>query len=549
MSRPPAHPWCFTAPWYRWPAEGVPAVRTGRQTGPVLQKYDASSFVDEYLAQPQRSLRFDAQDYWSYLLPQPALPLFNGTRSRRLSDKRLVTTSTRKLFLTTHSRFYLVSCALHCDVPGLPAVAPSKVRRVGFVVRRRVLERTGTGRPVPPQKIMRQLGAARLALKQAPPDAGFDDLLLGDWDTEVDQSTLAGPAWSARYGTRLAAAASLATAQRQLATWASGAGFRYQLQGWVPDPERRGVGSWTRLEDPTPTVITETVHPMHAVVPSPDDDQHDGTRAGLWFGEVPTGSPDLTERGEPRFDDESVYEIRCFAERADPCQEEPVWSRPSDRYLLASPMDLIGTSHRPVTVKLPDIPQLRAQMATMKPGEGMGVRFASPPGSLQFKADNLEVTEKNTSTVTSVCSFAVPLITIVAMFVFNLFLGVVMLVFGLWWMLSLRFCIPPSFRIGVELDAELDALPSTVPLDASIDTNVDVSAETLAAIDTHLHTDFENAFGKAAADALQAEFSPGLLLELHTRLRAEPPAPGQDPSTDQGSRYEVPVARSDVVVS
>ena len=45
---------------------------------------------------------------------------------------------TRKLFLNTHKRFYLVVCELHCDAPGLPNAQHSDVLEAGFVVRRRV---------------------------------------------------------------------------------------------------------------------------------------------------------------------------------------------------------------------------------------------------------------------------------------------------------------------------------------------------------------------------------------------------------------------------
>ena len=45
------------------------------------------------------------------------------------------------------------------------------------------------------------------------------------------------------------------------------------------------------------------------------------------------------------------------------------------------------------------------------------------------------------------------------MFVLNLFLPIVMFVFQLWWMLKLKFCIPPSIEFEAELAAELDGDP------------------------------------------------------------------------------------------
>ena len=43
---------------------------------------------------------------------------------------------TRKIFLPTHSRFYLIVFELHCDRPGFPSVRRECVAQAGFVVRR-----------------------------------------------------------------------------------------------------------------------------------------------------------------------------------------------------------------------------------------------------------------------------------------------------------------------------------------------------------------------------------------------------------------------------
>jgi hypothetical protein len=536
VSRAPAHPWCITAPWYRWPAAGVPALRTGRQTGPVLQKYDAPTFVQEFLDRPQHSLRFVAEDHWQYLADLDPLPEFSPGRKRRLSDQQMVATTTRKLFLPTHARFYLASCSVQCDAPGLPPVPREQVGRVGLVVRRRVLQPGPDGKPPPPIEILRRLAEARVELGDLPLDADA-----------FDPGSATGPSWSEHHASRLAAVAELVDAQRELAAWASDAGLVSRIEGWVPDLDRRGVGAWVELADEEPAEVTETVHPMHALVPPDDEPDHDGQRAGIWFGAVPTGGPDLTPEGSPRFDDDHVYELRVVVERADPCLPGATWSRPSDRYLLAAPMDLDGTSHRPFTVKLPDIPELRAQMATRTAGEGAGIRLVSPPGSLTFTADELDATDTGPSKDFEICSFALPLITIVATFIFNLFLGLIMLVFNLWWMLALKLCIPPSLSVGAGLDAELTALPPSIELDASIDVTVDLG--TLGLIDDALEDDFAAAYGVDAAANLRKDFSPGVLLELHDRLVTDQSDPGNEPSVVDGLEYEPHVDRSAVLVS
>src|SRR5690606_8865099 len=62
----------------------------------------------------------------------------NGKLSS-FSAAALVATSTRKLFLPLHKRFYLVVCELHCDSAGFPSVGRDKVCEAGFVIRRRRL--------------------------------------------------------------------------------------------------------------------------------------------------------------------------------------------------------------------------------------------------------------------------------------------------------------------------------------------------------------------------------------------------------------------------
>lgn len=519
------HPWLLLAPWYRWPAQGVPTVQRGRDTRPVIQKYAGTDFVDRFLAEPQRSLTFDAGDHWQYLAALPALSPLGGRR-RRLCDDRLVTTPTRKLFLPVHDRFYLIVVALHCDLAGLPVVDPRRVHRAGFVVRRRSATRSDGA--ALPADVVQRLATARTAVREV----ALDGLL----EQPDELAVLAGPAWSAFHTERLDAARELLDAQEALASWAASNEVTFGLEGWVPDPDHEGVGSWQPVEE-EPEHVDEVVHDLRPLVPPPAVPDHDGVGAGLWFGMVPTGGRELTDGGEPRFDDDHVYEIRCFAERDDRCHEV-TWSRPSERYLLAPPLDLDGTGNRPVTVKLPDVRRLAAQI----PAKG-GVRFASPPGSPRFTATGTNATSIGPSTAVEICSFAIPLITIVAFFVFSLFLGVVLLVFNLWWMLALKFCIPPSVQMGAGLEAELAALPPGADID------VDVSASVRGAIDAQLHADLAAAFGASAADAMRTTYSPQALLDLHEQLRVDRSAPSSAPSLVADLRYEPTVERSAVVVA
>jgi hypothetical protein len=76
------------------------------------------------------------------------------------------------------------------------------------------------------------------------------------------------------------------------------------------------------------------------------------------------------------------------------------------------------------------------------------------------------------SPAAEICFFAIPLIMIVAFFLLNLFLPILMLLFGLWWMLRLKFCIPPSAELGAAVNAELAVIPGRLGGAAGIDIDV-----------------------------------------------------------------------------
>jgi hypothetical protein len=534
--RSASHPWRLVAPWWRWPEQGVPAARTARATRPALQKYDGTDFVDRFLADPRRSLTYVAEDTWSYTVALPPSPVVPGTaRRRRLTDAATVPTSTRKLFLPIHHRFYLVVCSLHCDVPGFPAAGRDDVCRAGFVVRRRsFVPPAGNGSPAAPEEVLRRIAEARTTLADV--DLGAPAGSPGDAATAD-----AGPSWSSRFATRLAAATQLRAAQSDLAAWAAGANLVGALEGWVPDPVQTDLGSWAPVEE-EPDRLAELVHPLYPLVPDPDDPDHAGSGATVWFGAVPTGGAELDDAGDARFDDRSVYEVRCVVRRHDPrcprrtgqaddCCGPLTWSAPSDRYLLAAPFDLDGTSHRPVTIAMPDVNTLVASVGTPKGG----LRFAQPPGSLMIRNDGTDVGDGSRSAGFEICTFAIPLFTIVAFFVFQLFLGILMFVFGLWVLLALKLCIPPSIEVGGGLSAELAALPPSIDLD------LDVSVSVRAQLDADLHAVFEDAFGTDVADTLVAGYSTQALADLYVAAAVDAPL-----SVTADLVWEEPVARVEV---
>src|SRR6185437_2069964 len=151
--------------------------------------------------------------------------------------------------------------------------------------------------------------------------------------------------------------------------------------------------------------------------------------------------------------DLTQYEARCFvrrhrehcerkAERND-CHGPLFWSRPTEPYRLASQFDLHGTSNRPVTIQMPDLPALVAQAKALPHGPlltdgthgpaprgcGKPVRWVSPKGSLPGMniTPPLPVPTPLGLTGQLTMLSAIPLHTIVGQFVFNIFKPIVTL--------------------------------------------------------------------------------------------------------------------------
>lgn len=504
MSSAP-HPWILTAPWYRWPQPGVPA--SGRGSAPILQKYSSPTLVSEFQKEPQRSLLFNDEDFVHRVEQKSPRPKFS------LSSLQRVRTDRRKIFLDSHCRFYLVVVQVSCDQPGLPAVARDKLCQAGFVVRRKVAPAPAAGRQVlaAALEVVSQLEGRIAALEGARPGRrrGRIEVAIGD-----------------HCGEEIARLrAELEVERANLRRQAENYGVRLEVQGWLPSAHAN-FGEWREVAE-EPEQIEETFFPLYPLVPNPADQRHSAHGKTLYYGLLPTGSRDLDEAGNPRFDDRHLYEVRCFVRRRTPCcargrcadcQGELVWSRPTEIYQLAAPMDLTGTSHHPMTVAMPDLPALEAQAAAMRVGEGAGLRMVSPAKSaLKFKTDPGDLGNPGGASTggPQICSFAIPLITIVASFVINLFLPILVFAFGLWFMLKLKFCILPSFELDAGLAASLSATPPGVDISASLSAGIEGA--------------FGFNLGSEGADGIKAAYGGDvnvlgtLALDLGSDFRAQAP--------------------------
>ena len=416
------------APWYQRERDGI-GLRDPAALRPTLQMYDDTNFVRRIVADPRDSLSFGDDDRWTY--PVPVTP--SGSGRARLATWQLVSTGLRKLYQPSHSRFYAVVVEVFCDQPGLPRAGSHDEIEVGFVLRR---QRTSVaGARGPSRRVARAL-MKELAEHQ---ELALDESVRGL--TDVRDLWWADQAWRRRFAQDNAGSLE----QLQADT---------EEQGWFVGPD--GAADWRAVDDPDPALVEET-YPMWRLPPRDDDCAAARTRS-TWFGLVPTYSADHSVGDgtpRPKLDSQAIYEIRCFVRRKpekgkEKCPPRIWWSEAaSEPFRLADPMDPDGTSKRLTSITLPDLRRLAARAGRpMGPG---GVAISTPPKS-QLVFNPFNPTKGALGNGGSICTFALELFFLVAFFLFLMFLPVVVFLFQLWFLLALRFCIPPSLGLSITAD-------------------------------------------------------------------------------------------------
>jgi hypothetical protein len=525
------HPWKLVAPWYHWQRQPG---RAPRQTRPVFQKFDNPDFVKGFVHDPQHSLKFkDDLDQVFAVTPKDAPKLTAGPLVGKLTrlflttnssgatvaqDLTLVPTGVRKLYLDTHNRHYLVVCELHCDAPGFPTVTPDQVCQAGFVVRRRSSAYPPGLKKEAADRLngIRALQTEIAYLEQTSPARGR---AAAKRAKVVAQLKADGT-----FPTKLVGLhAKLADARKELLRWKDDNGVVPILEGWVAGPFPN-VGSWQVVEE-QPQEIVEAYFPLYRLFPDPNIPNHSAKGKNLYYGVVPTSSLDTDDRGNARLDHRARYELRCFVRRHDPhcprrdeapdCHGEVVWSEPTEPYQLAAPSDLVGTSQRPVTIQMPDLAELAAQAAALPLNQFSPMKVVQPQ-TLNFDVEDGKPKKGSgkTGQMPQICFFAIPLITLVAFFVFRLFLPILVFLFNLYFLLAFKLCILPSAQIDAGLSADLDLIPG------GADVDVGLSASLTVQLNNDLKKGIIRDAGVAAADAGGLDqFSNSPLLPLGQRLK------------------------------
>lgn len=500
------HEWKLVAPWYRWRRQFEADGRKPWQTRPVFQKFDQADFVKMFTQDPQHSLKFvDNEDtVFSTSLknvdtvgsgplagkfPRLYAPKKSGGNSPdQAQEAVLAPTGVRKLYLPTHKRFYLVVCELHCYAPGFPTATPDQVCQAGFVVRRRTLNL-----PLDKQKEARKAGEQSLKeINSIEADIAYWRLTAPAFGLKMRrraqevQQALADGSYQNKLG---ALQTQLSNAQQKLSDWRLKYGVTAMVEGWIPGAFEH-IGSWQKVEETSQQAKNESfphnesTFPLFSLFPDPRAPNHPAKGKNIYFGVVPASALDTDQFGVARFDSDATYEIRCFVrrhkiecprlEKTPDCHGELVWSESTEMYNLATATDLIGTSNRPITIKMPDFAELAAQAAALPVNKLAPVRVIHPQ-SMNFEVSDGKASGGSVGGF-QICFISIPLITIVAMFVLKLFLPIVTFLFGLFFLLQLKFCIPPSLSLSAGVFGKLDALLPKLEVDASINVDVEFDA-------------------------------------------------------------------------
>ena len=544
---PPAAPWRLVGPWYRWTHPGLPT--DGRGAKPCIQKFAGDDFITGFLAHPQHSLKYDpvtdvVQNHDLVKVPSATLRsvllALNAkgqvatqadVAANQVYRSRLAPSCLRKLYQPTHDRHYLVTCELHCDTPGFPRVKRDHVCQAGLVLRRR---RSVVPAGITPGDIeaqtapVRALEAQWLELRTLEA-AGLDPQSSTNLreNVQAQQAKLAMAGGFAKWSTFMAHQFSQLNEVRQkLDQWFAQHQISVKIDGWFPTlvngRPSATFGQWRELSEADQVAdITsgEHTYPLFSLVPDPRETTHDAAGRTFYYGIVPTASMQHDTQGQARFDDQTTYEVRCFTREHDHCPARTgkspdchgplTWSQATEPFRVAAPFDVLGAANRPITIKMPDLRELAAQAASRPKGRLSPVRFVQPQHLSPKVKDG--VPQENDVGGEAICSFSIPLITIVAMFVLSLFLPIVVFVFNLWFLLVFRFCIPPSIKLAAGLDAALAVTPPSIDLEADFTVKVGNTDVLVKAIDLHkLLTDGEGTMEKRIQDDTGSEKIPKL---------------------------------------
>lgn len=366
-------------------------------------------------------------------------------------------TAIRKLYRPAHARNYLVVTELSCDRPGLPRVDRSEVAEAGFVIRRVRARASDPQVELAATAALQAIAVARERVAYLERNArgrirSASGLVLQE---RLERPIVAKQRELLEQWSR---------GQLQLDELAASGAIELVSEAWIPDPDDPLHGRWRPLsaaeQTPRLSLGGEAVETMFPLIPDPRVPDHTGARRTLYFGVIVTHARAAEPDGALRFDERHIYEIRCFVRRQPSkpgCPGELVWSEPTIGYRLAHEVDPEGTANLPLSISVPSFQDIKAFAENVTT---RGMRIVQPPGSTMPLIGTFPDAKAGSSGIGQICFIAILLLFLIALFLVLVFLPILVFMFQLWFLLGLKFCIPPSlsFDIGIaaKLKAELD---------------------------------------------------------------------------------------------
>ena len=403
-------------------------------------------------------------------------PVRRGDRNRKSIDlgPPAAAVGTRKLFLPAHHRFYLAAVGLHCDRAGFPMVDPAKVDEVGFVdpppTRRRPAAEIARASELLRESTLPRPSPDQVCARRPPRNSRGSCIRSGRGDEHGSRRRGRDARRPPARSNSLAGGCGLerptASAQR--------------TQGWVPTGEG-SFGNWVPMRG-SPDELIERTYPMRLLTPVPTDPDHAAHDGTIYFAAVPTASDEVTAAASPASTSCDTYEIRVFARRRHgDCPGPLTWSAHRAAFRLASFYDPAGWRSDRRDIRLPDFGQLEASaaMPSVRMSAPSRRRSSSPssgaiPTQGQGESGGGDLLLLDPAHHDRRAVRAQPVLADRGVRV------------QLWWMLKLKFCIPPSIGLDVHLAAELEITPGELGLTAELGIDVQTNEVT-----TLLKTSFD----------------------------------------------------------
>jgi hypothetical protein len=135
--------------------------------------------------------------------------------------------------------------------------------------------------------------------------------------------------------------------------------------------------------------------------------------------------------------------------------------------------------------------------------------------------------------------------------VFELFLPVVVIIFQLWWMLALKFCIPPEIDVAAGISGEI-GLDGKIGIDADVNVDASIEASIQGSVDLSINgpdivggidVSIKGRYGADVANAMLSTYSPIALANMELAVSDASKAAGA-PSVIANLDYEAEVTHA-----